>query len=220
MSILSAEQVSKSVYTGQAPLQILSDISISVKAGDTVSILGASGSGKSTLLSLLAGLDTPTTGKITLLSQEISSLDEEQRTKVRAGQVGFIFQSFHLLPHLNALENVMLPIIFNYNKMAKQKAISILEKLGLGERLTHLPKQLSGGEQQRVAIARAYVTEPKIIFADEPTGNLDAQTGSKIIELLFDLNVRKNTTLILVTHDKDIANKTHSVIQLKAGKII
>jgi putative ABC transport system ATP-binding protein len=220
MTIISTEQVNKSVYTGQTHLQILSDISISVKAGETMAILGASGSGKSTLLSLLAGLDTPTSGKIKLLGQEISSLDEEQRTKVRAGQVGFVFQSFHLLPQLTTLENVMLPLIFNYNKVAKQKALSILENLGLGDRLMHLPKQLSGGEQQRVAIARAYVTRPKIIFADEPTGNLDEQTGNMIIKLLFDLNLEDNTTLVLVTHDKEIASKTHSVIQLKSGKII
>ncbi len=220
MTIISTEQVNKSVYTGQTHLQILSDISISVKAGETMAILGASGSGKSTLLSLLAGLDTPTSGKIKLLGQEISSLDEEQRTKVRAGQVGFVFQSFHLLPQLTTLENVMLPLIFNYNKVVKQKALSILENLGLGDRLMHLPKQLSGGEQQRVAIARAYVTRPKIIFADEPTGNLDEQTGNMIIKLLFDLNLEDNTTLVLVTHDKEIASKTHSVIQLKSGKII
>ncbi len=193
---------------------------MSVKAGETVAILGASGSGKSTLLSLLAGLDVPTSGKIILLNKEISLLDEEQRTQLRAGQVGFVFQSFHLLPHLTALENIMLPLTLQKNKVAKQQAISLLQKIGLGERLEHLPKQLSGGEQQRVAIARAYVTQPKIIFADEPTGNLDDNTGSMIVELLFDLNKQANTTLVLVTHDKEIANKTHSVINLKAGKLV
>jgi putative ABC transport system ATP-binding protein len=220
MTIIRTEQVSKSVYTGQTHLEILSDISISVKSGETVAILGASGSGKSTLLSLLAGLDIPTSGKIWLLDQEISNMDEEQRTQIRSGQVGFIFQAFHLLQHLTALENVMLPLILQKNKMAKQQARDILEKIGLGERLDHLPKQLSGGEQQRVAIARAYVLQPKIIFADEPTGNLDDHTGKMIIELLFDLNVQQNTTLILVTHDKEIASKTDSVIHLKAGKLI
>ena len=219
MTMISTEQVSKSVYTGQTHLEILSDISISVKEGETVAILGASGSGKSTLLSLLAGLDTPTTGKISLLGQAISTLTEEQRTKVRLGQVGFVFQSFHLLPHLTALENVMLPLILHKNKMAKQQAITLLEKIGLGQRIDHLPKQLSGGEQQRVAIARAYVCHPKIIFADEPTGNLDNQTGDLIIDLLFDLNVQENTTLVLVTHDKEIAQKTQTVIQLKSGKV-
>lgn len=208
------------MYTGQTPLEILSDISISVKAGETVAILGASGSGKSTLLSLLAGLDVPTSGNIFLFDKEISTLNEEQRTQLRAGQVGFVFQSFHLLPHLTALENVMLPLILEKNKMAKQHATVLLKKIGLGERLEHFPKQLSGGEQQRVAIARAYVTQPKIIFADEPTGNLDDQTGSMIVDLLFDLNKQANTTLVLVTHDKEIAAKTHAIINLKAGKLV
>lgn len=219
MTIIHTDQVSKSVFTGQTRLEILSDISMSVKAGETVAILGASGSGKSTLLSLLAGLDTPTSGKIKLFNLEISNLNEEERTKVRAGQVGFVFQAFHLLPQLTALENVMLPMMLSTNKTAKEQAILLLQKIGLGERLYHLPKQLSGGEQQRVAIARAYVMQPKIIFADEPTGNLDDATGKLIVDLLFDLNVQANTTLVLVTHDKEIANKTHSVIQLKAGKL-
>lgn len=219
MTIISTEQVSKSVYTGQTHLEILSDISLSVKAGETVAILGASGSGKSTLLSLLAGLDVPTSGKIFLLEKEISSLDEERRTELRSGKVGFVFQSFHLLPHLTALENVMLPLSLQKNKNARAQAISLLKKIGLGERLDHSPRQLSGGEQQRVAIARAYATQPKIIFADEPTGNLDDQTGGMIVKLLFDLNKQANTTLVLVTHDKEIATKTHSVIKLKAGKL-
>lgn len=220
MTIIHTEQVSKSVLTGQTRLEILSDISISVKAGETVAILGASGSGKSTLLSLLAGLDIPTSGKIKLFDAEISSLNEEERTKVRAGQVGFVFQAFHLLPQLTALENVMLPLMLETNKTAKEQASMLLQKIGLGERLHHLPKQLSGGEQQRVAIARAYVMQPKIIFADEPTGNLDDATGQLIINLLFDLNLQSQTTLILVTHDKEIARKTHSIIQLKAGKLV
>ena len=185
-----------------------------------MAILGASGSGKSTLLSLLAGLDTPTSGKIRLLDTELSTLDEEGRAKVRALQVAFVFQSFHLLPHLTALENVMLPLMLEKNTMAKKQATAILKKFGLGERLGHLPKQLSGGEQQRVAIARAYVIEPKIIFADEPTGNLDDETGKMIIDLLFELNVASNTTLVLVTHDKDIASQTKKIIHLKSGQVM
>lgn len=219
MTIIHTEKVSKNVSTGQTHLEILSDISISVKAGETVAILGASGSGKSTLLSLLAGLDTPTSGKIKLFDLEISSLNEEERTKVRAGQVGFVFQAFHLLPQLTALENVMLPMMLSTNKVSKEQAMFLLQKIGLGERMHHLPKQLSGGEQQRVAIARAYVMQPKIIFADEPTGNLDDATGKLVVDLLFDLNLQANTTLVLVTHDKEIASKTHSVIRLKAGKL-
>lgn len=220
MTIISAKQVSKSVYTGQIQLEILSDISLSVKEGETVAILGASGSGKSTLLSLLAGLDKPSSGHIFLLGQEISSLEEEQRTKIRLGQVGFVFQSFHLLSHLTALENVMLPLMLKNNRVAEQESRVILNKIGLGQRLEHLPHQLSGGEQQRVAIARAYVSQPKIIFADEPTGNLDNQTGAMIIELLFELNYQVKTTLILVTHDRDIASRATSVIHLNLGKIV
>lgn len=219
MTIISANQVNKTVVTRQGPLQILSDISLSVKQGETLSILGSSGSGKTTLLSLLAGLDTPSSGKIFLLDSEISSLSEEERTSLRLGRVGFVFQAFHLLPHLTALENVMLPMLLQEVKTAKQQAYAILAKMGLEKRVDHLPKQLSGGEQQRVAIARAYVTRPKIIFADEPTGNLDIQTGEKIIKMLFDLNSEEKTTLIIVTHDKEIAKKTNLVIQLGAGKL-
>lgn len=191
-------------------LNILHNLSLSVAYGSSVSITGTSGSGKTTLLGLLAGLDTPSSGSICLFEQEISQLNEDQRAALRLGKVGFVFQSFHLMDNLSALENVMLPLELSTthaNSDVKDLAVSALESVGLPDRLDHLPKRLSGGEQQRVALARAFVSKPKILFADEPTGNLDQETGDEIIELLFGLQKQYQTTLVMVTHDKDLANQ-------------
>lgn len=217
--MLSSSQLTKTVHSQEQELTILSNVSLTIDEGDTIAIVGASGSGKSTLLSLLAGLDVPTSGEVVLAGHKFHELDEDQRAAVRAQYVGFIFQSFHLLPGLTALENVMLPIELKGQKQARQAAMKILEKVGLKDRVTHYPNQLSGGEQQRVAIARAFASEPKILFADEPTGNLDSANGEKIIELLFELNQQFGTTLVLVTHDLKLANRCHRQIALEAGKI-
>ena len=189
-------------------LIILDDISLSIDQGYSVAITGTSGSGKTTLLSLLAGLDTPSSGDVQLLGHNISQLDEDQRARVRLGKVGFVYQSFHLMSHLTALENVMLPLeLDSKNSKPKEATIKALQQVGLDQRLAHLPNELSGGEQQRVALARAFVTQPKVLFADEPTGNLDQQTGKDIIELLFSLQRQYQTTLVLVTHDKQLAGQ-------------
>ncbi|MBD3667032.1 MAG: ABC transporter ATP-binding protein, partial [Kangiella sp.] len=201
-------------------LTILSEVSLTVNEHDSVAIVGASGSGKSTLLSLLAGLDTPSEGKVELAGHPIHKLSEDERAAVRAQYVGFVFQSFHLLPGLTALESVMLPIELKEDKNAQTKAKELLEKVGLAERLNHYPHQLSGGEQQRVAIARAFASEPKILFADEPTGNLDTANGEKIIDLIFDLNQQLGTTLVLVTHDDRLAERCQRLVRLEAGKVI
>lgn len=216
--ILNVQQVGK-VVKGEEDLIILQDITFALDAGDSLAIIGSSGSGKSTLLGLLAGLDTPTSGNIILAEQPLNQLTEDQRAAIRAEHVGFIFQSFQLLDTLTALENVMLPLELKGNTQAKKEAQQLLERVGLEKRLRHYPKQLSGGEQQRVAIARAFASHPKILFADEPTGNLDTHTGEHISNLLFELNQEQATTLVLVTHEERLAKRCHRQIQIEAGKI-
>ena len=201
-------------------LTILDDVSLAVAAGETVAVVGASGAGKSTLLSLLAGLDEPSAGQVWLAGIELSALDEDGRAETRAKHVGFVFQSFHLVPSLTALENVMLPLELAGRRDARAAARAVLGEVGLAPRLGHYPRQLSGGEQQRVAIARAFVTRPAVLFADEPTGNLDTATGARVIELLFDLNAANGTTLVLVTHDREIATRCGRVIELDAGRLV
>ena len=218
--MIKVSNVSKSVSTAEGALIILDEINLSVDKGESLAIVGASGSGKSTLLGILAGLDSPSTGDISLADQVISSMDEEGRAAIRAQHVGFVFQSFQLLPGLNTLENVMLPLELHGSGDAQQKAQNYLERVGLKHRLKHYPKQLSGGEQQRVAIARAFANTPSILFADEPTGNLDAVTGSTIIDLLFELNRAHGTTLILVTHEQRLAERCGRQITLEAGQLI
>ena len=202
------------------PLLILQDISFEIKSGESVAIVGASGSGKSTLLGLLAGLDAPSSGSVTILGDVLFALDEDGRAALRGRCMGFVFQSFQLLPMLTALENVMLPLELAGNADARGRAQRILERVGLGERMQHYPKQLSGGEQQRVAIARAFVTEPALLLADEPTGNLDSATGATVIELLFALNREHGTTLLLVTHDKALATRCGRSLRLDAGRLV
>lgn len=197
----------------------MEDINLSVKAGDSIAIVGPSGSGKTTLLGLCAGLDSASSGSVALNGHRLEGLSEDQRAAVRSQEIGFIFQNFQLLPTLTALENVMVPLELKKRKDAKQKATELLQQVGLGDRMTHYPTQLSGGEQQRVSIARAFANEPKILFADEPTGNLDTETGELIETLIFDLNKALGTTLILVTHDTDLAAKTNRIIHIKGGKI-
>jgi putative ABC transport system ATP-binding protein len=209
----------KSVDNGGQPLLILQDISFSVMPGETVAIVGASGSGKSTLLGLLAGLDIPSTGEVLLDGLSLASLNEDDRARQRGKLLGFVFQSFQLLPSLNALENVMLPLELAGVKTAVAIATDWLERVGLGHRLKHYPKHLSGGEQQRVALARAFAPSPRLVLADEPTGNLDAATGQQIIDLMFDLNTRQGTTLILVTHDEAIAARCHRVLRIQSGRL-
>lgn len=218
--MLTTNNLTKTVKLPEQSLTILSEVSLTVNEHDSVAIVGASGSGKSTLLSLLAGLDTPSEGEVELAGHPIHKLSEDERAAVRAQYVGFVFQSFHLLPGLTALENVMLPIELKEDKNAQTKAKELLEKVGLAERLNHYPHQLSGGEQQRVAIARAFASEPKILFADEPTGNLDTVNGEKIIDLIFDLNQQLGTTLVLVTHDDRLAERCQRLVRLEAGKVI
>ena len=201
-------------------LTILDDVSLAVAAGESVAVVGPSGAGKSTLLALLAGLDEPTSGSAWLEGVELSALDEDGRAEMRARHVGFVFQSFHLVPALTAHENVMLPLELAGRKDARAAARAVLEQVGLGPRLGHYPRQLSGGEQQRVAIARAFVTRPTVLFADEPTGNLDTTTGARVIELLFDLNAANGTTLVLVTHDRAIAARCGRVVELDAGRLV
>jgi putative ABC transport system ATP-binding protein len=218
--LVEAKNVTKKVDTQEGELIILHPINISIVAGESIAITGASGSGKSTLLGILAGLDVPTSGEVIIQDQIITQMDEEGRAKVRADHVGFIFQSFQLLPGLTALENVMLPLELRGDKSAKQKAENFLTRVGLAQRFQHYPQQLSGGEQQRVAIARAFACEPKILFADEPTGNLDSVTGEKIIDLLFDLNASHGTTLILITHEERLAKRCSRRIELAAGALV
>jgi putative ABC transport system ATP-binding protein len=210
----------KTVDNGGEPLTILQDISFSVMAGETVAIVGASGSGKSTLLGLLAGLDSPTAGEVRLDDISLNSLDEDQRAKLRGRLLGFVFQSFQLLPSLNALENVMLPLELAGVSRANGPAGDWLERVGLSHRLKHYPKHLSGGEQQRVALARAFAPNPQLVLADEPTGNLDAATGQQVIDLMFDLNARQGTTLLLVTHDEAIAARCGRVLRIQSGRLV
>jgi len=218
-SMVEARHLSKRVNTSEGELVILDDINLSISAAETVAIVGASGSGKSTLLGLMAGLDGASGGDMLLDGQNLSTMDEEQRARLRGQSVGFVFQSFQLLPSLTALENVMLPIELKNDRNARQKALQLLERVGLEARVTHYPNQLSGGEQQRVAIARAFASQAKILFADEPTGNLDTTTGAKVIDLLFSLNKEYGTTLVLVTHDDHLAQRCGRMIRLVAGEI-
>lgn len=201
-------------------MTILSGVSFEIRAGEAVAIVGVSGSGKSTLLGLLAGLDTPSTGSVRIDGHELSSLDEDGRAELRGRMLGFVFQSFHLLPSMTALENVMLPLELVGAVDAEVAARAMLARVGLGDRLNHYPKQLSGGEQQRVAIARAFVTHPKLLFADEPTGNLDAATGEQVIELLFELNRESGATLLLVTHDEALTRRCDRVLRLAGGRLL
>ena len=217
---LDVRGLGKTVALPDGALTILDDVAFTVERGDAVAIVGASGSGKSTLLSLLAGLDTPTSGSVHLDGQSLSTLDEDGRARVRGEKVGFVFQSFQLLPTLTALENVMLPLELRGDADAQAPARRILEKVGLGARLGHYPRQLSGGEQQRVALARAFVTHPALLFADEPTGNLDTHTGQAIIDLLFSLNEDAGTTLVLVTHDEHLAARCRHQIRLDSGRLV
>ncbi|WP_299072012.1 ABC transporter ATP-binding protein [uncultured Paraglaciecola sp.] len=218
-SMITTKGISKTVTTTQGQLQILKPISFDVKAGESIAIVGASGSGKSTLLSLLAGLDEVSSGEIYLDGQAMQNMDEEQRAQLRGEKVGFIFQSFMLVQSLTALENIMLPAEIAGHSDAKKRALDILELVGLEHRASHYPNQLSGGEQQRVAIARAFISEPKILFADEPTGNLDAANSDKIEKLLFELNQNSHTTLVLVTHDSELAGKCQRQLHMQAGEL-
>jgi len=218
--IVQATALTKQVSTGEDQLVILQDINLAVNAGEAVAVVGASGSGKSTLLGLLAGLDTPSSGKVHLDGEDIFTLDEDGRAALRGRLLGFVFQSFQLLPALTALENVMLPLELAGVNNARAPALELLERVGLGLRLKHYPKQLSGGEQQRVAIARAFVTHPQLLLADEPTGNLDSATGAQIIELMFELNHERGTTLILVTHDEAISSRCARQIRLAGGRVV
>ena len=215
--VLEARQVSKTVTSPEGSLTILADVSLSVRAGESLAIVGASGAGKSTLLALLAGLDSPTTGQVFIAGVDLTQLDEDGRAEIRGRHVGFVFQSFHLIPSLTAVENVMLPLELGNRPDARPVAMQALADVGLTARAAHYPKQLSGGEQQRVAIARAFVTHPAVLFADEPTGNLDTATGQKITDLLFELNRSIGSTLILVTHDRSLAQRCGRVLELAAG---
>ena len=223
---LQVSALGKQVMLPSGPLTILDGIGFDIARGDTVAIVGASGSGKSTLLALMAGLDTPTSGSVLIDGEPMSSLDEDGRARVRGEQIGFVFQNFQLLPSLTALENVMLPLELRVLGQAQDersietKATDILQQVGLGARLDHYPRQLSGGEQQRVALARAFVTRPSLLFADEPTGNLDTRTGQAIIELLFDLNAAAGTTLVLVTHDEHLAVRCARTLRLDGGRLM
>ncbi len=220
MHIIEARNINKTVRSVDGDLTIIESLDLNVEEGTSIAIVGASGSGKSTLLALLAGLDVPSSGQIKLAGDDITSMDEEGRAQVRAKSVGFVFQSFQLLPGLSALENVMLPLELHGVADAGGRAKTYLERVGLSHRINHYPKQLSGGEQQRVAIARAFASEPKVLFADEPTGNLDSATGLKVIELLFDLNVEQKTTLVLVTHEQRLADRCQRQITLSAGDVV
>tara|TARA_Y100001935_G_scaffold33348_1_gene26664 strand:- start:8078 stop:8761 length:684 start_codon:yes stop_codon:yes gene_type:complete len=218
--MIETRDLVKSVDTSEGVLTILKGVSLKFEAGEAVAIVGASGSGKSTLLGLMAGLDISSSGEIFLDGHELSSLDEEERAVLRGQLVGFVFQSFQLLPSLTALENVMLPIELKGDAAAREKAVDLLDRVGLTERWHHYPNQLSGGEQQRIAIARAFATEARILFADEPTGNLDTATGAKIVDLLFDLNKAFSTTLVLVTHDERLAARCDRQVRLVAGEVV
>ena len=218
--ILSVQNLSKTYQSGGKPLTVLSAINFEIKPGSSCAIIGPSGSGKTTLLGLCAGLDEASSGSVILDGKQLETLSEDERAAVRNASVGFIFQSFNLLPTLTALENVMVPLELLGQKNVKPIAVELLEKVGLGDRMHHYASQLSGGEQQRVSIARAFANQPKILFADEPTGNLDQETGDTIEALIFELNKELGTTLVLVTHDHELANKTDRIFQLKGGKLI
>jgi len=215
--VLEARHVSKTVASPEGSLTILSDVSLSVRAGESLAIVGASDAGKSTLLALLAGLDTPSAGEVFIAGVNLTELDEDGRAAIRGKHVGFVFQSFHLIPSLTAIENVMLPLELAGRAGARGVAAAALEQVGLGARMPHYPKQLSGGEQQRVAIARAFVTRPELLFADEPTGNLDSVTGTRVTDLLFEMNRSTGSTLVLVTHDRTLARRCGRELELDAG---
>lgn len=218
-SAITVNGVSKSVISNETELTILNDISFDVLSGQSIAIVGTSGAGKSTLMTLLAGLDVPSSGEIELLGQKLSTLDDEERAKIRSESIGFVFQSFLLIPSLTALENVTLPAILRGEGEDIIKAKQLLDSVGLSGRETHLPSQLSGGEQQRVALARAFMTQPRILFADEPTGNLDQQTAENVIALLFDMNQKHGTTLVLITHDSKLAERCDRTLTINAGCI-
>ena len=218
--ILNVKQLRKTYQSGGSKLTVLEDISFSVPTGTSYAIVGPSGSGKTTLLGLCAGLDSPDSGSVTLCDQQMEDLSEDQRAALRNEKVGFIFQNFQLLPTLTALENVSVPLELKGDRQASETARSLLEKVGLGDRTHHYPSQLSGGEQQRVALARAFANRPEILFADEPTGNLDEQTGERVVRLLFDLNKEAGTTLIIVTHDMELARRCNQLMRLQGGRIL
>ncbi|MGA2187518.1 MAG: ABC transporter ATP-binding protein [Steroidobacteraceae bacterium] len=218
--VLEARNVSKTVSSPEGSLTILADVSLAVRTRETLAIVGASGAGKSTLLAILAGLDSPSTGQVFIAGTDLTQLDEDGRAHIRGQHVGFVFQSFHLIPSLTAIENVMLPLELGSRPDARQAASEALAQVGLTARAAHYPKQLSGGEQQRVAIARAFVTHPAVLFADEPTGNLDTATGTRITDLLFELNRSIGSTLILVTHDRSLARRCSRVLELDAGHAV
>jgi putative ABC transport system ATP-binding protein len=218
--VLKVENLTKQVSSPEGLLTIVRDVSFAIEAGERVAIVGPSGAGKSTLLALLAGLDTPTSGRVLLAGTDLTSLDEDGRARLRAARVGFVFQSFHLVPALTALENVMLPLELAGRGDARRTAREELERVGLGSRTGHYPRQLSGGEQQRVALARAFVTQPAVLFADEPTGNLDTATGARIGDLLFDMNANSRTTVVLVTHDNTLAARCGRILRMEAGGLV
>ncbi|WP_412560905.1 MULTISPECIES: ABC transporter ATP-binding protein [Winogradskyella] len=218
--ILKINGLEKTYTSGNKQLTVLQNISFDVEQGQTFSIVGPSGSGKTTLLGLCAGLDTPNSGSVELCGHDLNTLNEDQRAQLRNREVGFIFQNFQLLPTLTALENVSVPLELQGAKHAAKRGMELLDQVGLADRFHHYPSQLSGGEQQRVALARAFSNSPSILFADEPTGNLDEETGEKVIKLLFDLNKASNTTLVIVSHDLDLANRTQQILRLKGGQIL
>ena len=219
-SVLKTDHLTKQVSSPEGPLTIVQDVSLDISAGESVAIVGPSGAGKSTLLALLAGLDAPTSGKIWLAGQDLSELDEDGRARLRAQRVGFVFQAFHLVPSLTALENVMLPLELAGHTDARRGALAALDRVGLSARKGHYPRQLSGGEQQRIALARAFVTAPAVLFADEPTGNLDTATGERVGTLLFELNEHSETTLVLVTHEIDLASRCQRTLHMESGRVL
>ncbi len=218
--VLEAQNLTREVSSPEGKLTIVNDVSLQILAGETVALVGASGAGKSTLLAMLAGLDVPTSGHVLLDSRDLTAMDEDARARLRADRVGFVFQAFHLVPSLTALENVMLPLELAGRRDAREAALAMLARVGLGDRTGHYPRQLSGGEQQRVALARASVTRPAVLFADEPTGNLDTATGASICQLLFDLNRESGTTLLFVTHDTQLAARCERTLTMSAGRLI
>lgn len=218
--ILEVRELTKTYATGAGPLTVLKPVDLSLPAGSTCAIVGPSGSGKTTLLGLCAGLDSPTSGTVVLAGHELHAVGEDERARIRSREVGFVFQNFQLIPTLTALENAMVPLELQGDRRARERGIELLEKVGLGERLDHYPAQLSGGEQQRVGIARAFMNRPKILFADEPTGNLDAETAESVIASLFELNRTYGTALVLVTHDPDLAKMTQRVVRMRSGAVV
>ncbi len=219
-NVLKASNLSKQVSSPEGKLTIVHEVSIEIGTGESVAIVGPSGAGKSTLLALLAGLDTPTSGRVWLAGEDLTQLDEDGRARLRAQRVGFVFQAFHLIPALTALENVRLPLELAGRPDARRAALEALERVGLRARTGHYPRQLSGGEQQRVALARAFVTRPAVLFADEPTGNLDTVTGGQVAELLFGLNEQSQTTLVLVTHERTLASRCGRILHMDAGRVV